>query len=182
MNVPPIDFPFTLIVGLCLAFGVGLAICVGRLLSHDTHTQVSMDWLLQLSSERYRPMLRLLSDDDIAFLRSQPGYRPSMASKLRAQRCQILKAYLKSLNQDFRSVCTAIRTLMVHSHQDRPDLARALFRYQLSFSVNMTMVRVRMIFYRGGLGSVDVSRLVKLFDLTRLELRSLAPSAMPASL
>ena len=95
MNIPPIDFSFSLVAGICLGFGLCLAVCVGRILSHDSAQKVNPEWLLQLSTERYRPMLRLLSDDDVAFLRAQPGFRPSMAAKLRAQRCQILKAYLK---------------------------------------------------------------------------------------
>jgi hypothetical protein len=182
MNIPPIDFPFSLILGICLAFGVCLAVCVGRILSRDTTNQVNSEWLLQLSTERYRPMLRLLGDDDVAFLRAQPGFRPPMAAKLRAQRCQILCGYLRSLDRDFRYMCAGIKTLMVQSHQDRPDLARALFRYQFSFSVGMIVVRAKMLCYRMGLGTVDVANLVALFDLTRLQLRNLAPVSARATL
>lgn len=174
MNLPPIDFPFSLILGVCLGFGVCLAICVGRILSHDSAQDVNPEWMLQLSTERYRPMLRLLSQDDVAFLRAQPGFRPPMAAKLRAQRCQILRAYLSSLDMDFRLMCAAIKILMVQSHQDRPDLARALYRYQLSFAASMLMVKAGMIFYRLGVGRVNVARLVALFDVTRIQLRSLA--------
>lgn len=182
MTIPPIDFPFSLIFGICLCFGVCLAVCVGRILSRGNAAPVNLEFLLQLSTERYRPMLRLLSDEDADFLRAQPGYKPSMSAKLRAQRCQILRAYLKSLDQDFRYMCSAIKSLMVQSHHDRPDLARALFRYQLSFATGMMMVQVRILFYRAGLGTVDVGGLVNLFDVTRLQLRTLTPIATAASL
>jgi hypothetical protein len=182
MNIPPIDFPFALILGICLAFGVCLAICVGRILTHDPAKTVNPEWLLQLSTERYRPMLRLLGEDDLAFLRAQPGFRPSMAATLRAQRYQILRAYLKSLDLDFHRMCAAMKVLMLQSHQDRPDLARALFRYQLSFTFGMFLVQAKMMFYRMGLGTVDVARLVSLFDAARLQLKTLAPVMSPASL
>jgi hypothetical protein len=182
MNIPPIDFPFSLIFGICLGFGVCLAVCVGRILSNDPTQNVDADWLLELSTERYRPMLRLLGDEDVAFLRAQPGFRPSMAAKLRAQRCQILSAYLRSLDLDFRWMCAAIKVLMVQSRQDRPDLARTLFRYQVSFAAGILMARVQLMFYRLGLGKVDVAGLVALFDITRVQLRNLAPAISPASL
>jgi hypothetical protein len=125
-------------------------------------------------------MLRLLSEDDVAFLRAQPGFRPSMAAKLRAQRCEILRVYLRSLNSDFRLMCAAIKILMVQSHRDRPDLARTLFRYEFSFALGLLSVRTKMIFYRLGVGKVDVVRLVDLFDVTRHQLRSLAPATLLA--
>jgi hypothetical protein len=178
MNVPPIDFPFSLVLGICLGFGMCLAICVGRILSHDSGPSPSPEWLMQLSTERYRPMLRLLSEEDIAFLRAQPGFRPSMAAKLRAQRCQILKAYLRSLDADFRRMCVGIKALMVQSHQDRPDLARLLFQHQLKFSAYMMLVKVRMVLYRLGLGKVEVASLVTLFDVTRGQLRTLVPAGL----
>jgi hypothetical protein len=182
MNLPPIDFPFSLIFGICLGFGVCLAVCIGRILSDGAVQNVNADWLLQLSTERYRPMLRLLGEDDVAFLRAQPGFRSPMVARLRAQRCQILRAYLKSLDVDFRGMCAAIKLLMVQSHHDRPDLARALFRYQLSFAAGILLVRMKMIFYRLGLAKVDVASLIVLFDITRVQLRNLAPALEPVSL
>jgi hypothetical protein len=180
MNLP-IDIPYS-VIGVCLVFGVVLAICVGRFLTRDHKMHVNPEWALQLSTERYRPMLRLLSDDDVAFLRAQPGFKPSMAAKLRAQRCQIFQAYMHSLDRDFRALCAATKTLIVQSHQDRPDLARALFRTQFSFTAAMWSAKLQMLFYRLGVGTVDASGLVARFDLTRTKLRDLAPAVMAASL
>ncbi len=182
MNISSIDVPFSVVIGVCVVLGICLAICVSRLLTRDAKVRLDPEWALQLSSERYRPMLRLLSDDDVAFLRAQPGFRPFMAAKLRAQRCQIFRAYLRSLDLDFRSLCATIKAMMVQSHQDRPDLARALFRYQFSFAVGMMSAQMKMTLYRLGLGTVDATGLVAVFDVTRAQLRNMAPAVMAASL
>ena len=58
---------------------------------------LNADWIDDLSVERYRPMLRLLDERDIEFLRSQPGFTPRMAARLRAQRTQIFRGYLRNL-------------------------------------------------------------------------------------
>jgi hypothetical protein len=176
------DLPIYAIFGVCLGLGAWLAACVARILSEAPQRHMGTDWLVQLSTERYRPMLRLLGEEDFAFLRAQPGFRPSMVARLRAQRCKILRAYLRSLDLDFRRMCAAIGFLMVQSSQDRPDLARALYRYRVSFAAGMMTVRVKMMFYRLGLGKVDVRGLVGVFETTRVQLKTLVPAMAPASL
>ena len=73
-----------------------------------------------------------------------------------------------------------MKVLMLQSQFDRPDLASVLVRHQVSFAWGVALVNARLIFYRWGFSGVDVSGLVKTFDVMRLELRSLAPSAMGA--
>ena len=120
-------------------------------------------------------MLRMLDTGDIEFLRSQPGFTPRMATKLRAQRTQIFRGYLKSLESDFARVCSAIKLVMLYSNHDRPELAEALIRQQITFACSMMTVRVRVVLYSLGVCGVDVTDLVKLFDSMRLELRTLVP-------
>src|SRR6266567_1345499 len=79
-----------------------------RLGSADSCLPVTAQWIEELSVERYRPMMRLLSSADIEFLRAQPGFTPKMESRLRSQRCQIFRGYLKCLDTDFRRVCMAL--------------------------------------------------------------------------
>ena len=123
-------------------------------------------------------MMRLLDGGDIQFLRTQPGFTPQMASKLRKQRSQIFRGYLRSLQADFGRVCAAIKLIMLHSKRDRPELAASLLRNQAMFAIGMVGVEFRLGLYRLGLCGVDVSSLVKNFDSMRLELRLLVPSAM----
>jgi hypothetical protein len=140
---------------------------------------VTAEWIDELSIERYRPMARLLDGGDMEFLRSQPGFTPKILNKLRTQRCQIFRGYLRCLQSDFGRVCSAIKLVMLQSKHDRPDLAAALIRHQMMFATGMVMVHCRLFLYSWGLGGVDVAGLVKSFDRMRLELRTLIPAAVP---
>jgi hypothetical protein len=139
---------------------------------------VTIEWMETLSVDRYRPMLRLLEQDDLGFLRSHPGFRPAMARRLRRQRALIFQGYLRNLAFDFQRTCIALKMIMLHSRCDRPDLAHALLRAQTAFARGLVLVRLRLVLYRLGLASVDVTGLVKLFDVMQLELRSLVPVAI----
>jgi hypothetical protein len=141
---------------------------------------VTAAWIDELSVERYRPMMRLLDHRDVEFLRSQPGFTPGMLRRLRAQRALIFREYLRCLSEDFHRVCAALKLLMLQSRHDRPDLAAALLRQQTLFWGAMLQARFRLVLYRAGLGGVDVSELVQIFDGMRIELRSLVPATMGA--
>jgi len=138
---------------------------------------VTAEWIDELSIERYRPMMRLLDGGDLEFLRSQPGFTSSMAGKLRAQRCQIFRGYLRCLSNDFGRVCSAIKLVMLQSKHDRPDLATALLRNQMMFATGIVVVQCRLFLYRWGLCGVDVTSIVKIFDMMRIELRTLVPAS-----
>ena len=137
---------------------------------------VTAEWIDELSIERYRPMMRLLDAEDLEFLRTQPGYTPKMASQLRIQRCQIFREYLRCLTADFGRVCAAMKLVMLQSRRDRPDLAGALLRNQILFASGVMGVQFRLTLYQWGLCGVDVTSLVKIFEMMRLELRTLVPS------
>jgi hypothetical protein len=133
------------------------------------------EWIGELSVERYRPMLRLLDDSDLAFLCRQPGFDRRMARRLRRQRCQIFRAYLDSLGDDFGKMCSALRVLMVNSAVDRPDLASALTRKHSEFRLCMLRARWRLLLYRWGNGCVDIGSLMNLFDNMCGELQGMIP-------
>lgn len=162
-----------------LALAVALFLLVRKMASNGSSLPLNAEWIDELSIERYRPMMRLLDGGDLEFLRSQPGFTPRMASRLRAQRCQIFRGYLRCLNADFQRVCTAIKVLMLQSQQDRPDLAGLLVQHQVMFAWGMGMAYFRLFLFRWGLSGVDVTSLVKNFDLMRVELRRLVPATLP---
>lgn len=140
---------------------------------------VTAGWIDELSPERYRPMMRLLGSGDIEFLRSQAGYTRKMESTVRAQRCQIFRGYLQCLNMDFKRVCMALKLVLVQSEQDRPDLSAVLVHHQIMFASGLLSVYFRLFLYRWGICAVDVTGLVQIFDVMRIELRNIIPAAMP---
>lgn len=163
------------LLGAGLVFGLGLVLRKVAFSSGDL--PVTAEWIDELSIERYRPMLRLLDGKDLEFLRAQPGFTPAMEKQLRRQRCQIFRGYLRSLSLDFRRVCAALKLLMLYSKNDRPDLAGALLHHQFVFGLSFLQVQFSLQLYSWGLCDVSVGELMTVFDTTRLELRSLVPSA-----
>ncbi|HKE22905.1 MAG TPA: hypothetical protein VKB88_10980 [Bryobacteraceae bacterium] len=168
-------------LGILALLGVGLAVALGLVLRKVAFSSgdlpVTAEWIDELSVERYRPMLRLLDGKDLEFLRAQPGFTPTMEKQLRRQRCQVFRAYLRSLSLDFRRVSAAIKLLMLYSNNDRSDLAGALLHHQLVFGLSFLQVECAVLLYRWGLCDVNVGDLMKIFDMTRVELRSLVPSS-----
>jgi hypothetical protein len=136
---------------------------------------VTTDWLDDLSFERYRLMLRLLAEEDQRFLRKQPGFSPRMAARFRTQRCQFVRGYIRSMQVDFGRICATSKVVMVQSQQDRPDLASALVRSQITFKFGLAAAQFRLFLYRWGLGRVEVTSFLKVVEQMRLELRTFVP-------
>lgn len=162
---------------LILCIGLGAAY-IGFLRQASTVRDglpITTDWINELSIERYRPMARLLDQDETEFLAGHRSYTPEMAARLRRQRCQVFREYLRYLSDDFRRVSMAMGVLMVQSRYDRPDLARALIRRRLAFAIRLALIRIRLLLYCRGCCRVDGSALVQTFDGLRLDLQSLMP-------
>jgi hypothetical protein len=149
-----------------------------RLGSADCTLPVTAEWIDELSTDRYRPMMRLLDSREIEFLGSQAGFTTKMGSRLRAQRCQIFRGYLRCLDMDFQRVCTALKLVLVHSGQDRPDLSAVLVHHQIMFASGLLAAHFRLFLYRWGICTVDVNQLMRIFDAMRIELRHLVPQAI----
>jgi hypothetical protein len=96
--------------------------------------------------ERYASLRWLLKDARLRLLRSR-GAR-EREKRIRLRRYRIVSGRLQSLKQDFAQVCASIKRLMVHSPNDRPDLASHLFRAQLEFAFQMLVLRLRLLRYR----------------------------------
>ena len=148
-----------------------------KLDSPNRSLPVTAEWIDELSIDRYRPAMRLLDSRDIEFLRSQAGYTPKMESKMRAQRCQIYRGYLRCLETDFQRVCTALKLVLVQSEQDRPDLSSVLLQNQILFATGLLAVHFRLILYGWGICTVDADGLMRIFDGMAFELRHRVPAA-----
>ncbi len=160
---------------VCLAVGAVLAFLFRRLIAGPKSLPVSVDWINDLSIARYRPMERLLAEDDFRFLASQPGVDKRMLRRLRSERRKVFREYLACLSRDFSLVGAALRLMMMCSAQDRPDLAGILYKQQALFAVGMLAIQGRLLLHACGLGTVDVRGLVRSMEFMRLELRHMIP-------
>ncbi len=89
---------------------------------------------------------------DLDFLRAQPGFKPCIEDRHRAQRSRLFREYLRNLDEDFGNICAALKVLMVQSQHDRPDLALGPW--------GLTVVQLRLLCYRYGFGTVDTGGLL----------------------
>jgi len=149
---------------LVAAAGLLFACLFRRLIAPDRFLQPSLGWCNYFSIDRYRPMERLFSDEDYRFLADQPGYSPRLARRLKAERRRIFRQYLRSLGRDFNRLYTAARFLILQSPEDRPDLVTALLRQRLVFRYAMAVVHWRLALQTLGIGTVDVSGLVRALE------------------
>jgi hypothetical protein len=173
------DFVIATLIVTGAVLILSLALLIRKVSAPGGSLPVTAEWIDELSIERYRPMMRLLDDGDLEFLRTQPGFTVQMVTRLRIQRCQIFRGYLRCLSGDFGRVCAAIKLVMLQSRHDRPELASALMHNQVLFATGVCSAYFRLFLYRWGLCGVDVTGLVKIFDMMRVELRGLVPSTMP---
>lgn len=163
----------------CVAVGAALVFVI-RTVSRPGSLPVTADWIDELSMDRYRPMARLLDEQEFREMRSHPGMTSGTLSQLRRERCRVFRGYLRSLSNDFSRICLALKLLMMQAGEDRPDLASTLIRTQIAFACGMTLVQVRLALFSMGVGTVEVGSLLKIFDGLRIELRTLVPATMMA--
>ena len=166
-------------LALVVSAGVGV-LAVGaffllfrHILARNRNSEVSPEWCRDFSIARYRPMERLFVEEDYDFLASHPGFHPGISRKLRAERRQIFRHYLRCLRRDFDRLLAAAKLVLVHASKDRPELATPLFKQRLVFQYAMFMVEVRLALQALGLGTVDVRGLVGSLESMRDQLRML---------
>lgn len=175
-----IDFLLVIFMLLLLLSVAAGFVWLLREIGAEGSLPLTADWITELSAERYRPMMRLLQADDLAFLKSQPGYTTARESQFRMQRVQVVRGYLRCLHADFRRISIAIRVLMVQSRDDRPDLARVLVRRRMVYTAAAAMVHGRLFLYRWGICGVDATGLMRTFEQMRQDLRALLPQRVLA--
>ena len=100
--------------------------------------------------DRYRPMSRLLSLEDTELISD-----PALRRKLRIQRRDIFRGYLLSLTRDYGKLLGEVRLIMAQSGIDRPDLAKALIRNQVLFSLARCRIEFRLGLYALGIGKAE---------------------------
>lgn len=175
------DLVLALAAFVCLSVGAALVFLFRRLIAGPKSLPVSVDWINDLSVARYRPMERLLSEEDYSFLASHPGFDKKLLRRIRSERRRVFRGYLGCLSRDFALVGAALRLMMMYSSQDRPDLAGILYKQQALFAIAMLGVQWRLLLHACGLGNVDVRGLVRAMEQMRLELRQMIPAESAAA-
>lgn len=132
--------------------------------------------LPSVSVDRYRPMLRLLGDEDLDFVAGNANLRRT----LRAKRRELFRTYLRCLARDYALLLAGVRAVMIQSGVDRPDLARALAKNRTLFAFTMYKVEIRLLLHAIGIGKVEVSGLVDTLEALRAQVRALSPVASAA--
>ena len=153
---------------------------VYRTLSSRQSSEISLGQYSEPSPNKYRPMERLLREDDFRFLAGQPGFSPKMGRRFRAERRRIFRGYLRHLRTDFRGMSQTVQALMVHASDDRRDLAIAVIRLRLLFAVGMLAIETRLLLHTVGVGTVDVSGLVESFETMQAQIRLLLATPQAA--
>src|SRR5882672_9338967 len=144
-----------------------------RKLSSQPDSEVAVDQCLVLSIEKYRPMERLLQEDDFRFLAAQPGFSPQLGRRFRTERRKVFGGYLRNLRKDFGRLSMALRVLIVHSVEDRGDLAASLMRLRLTFALGMLAVEGRLLLHAAGVGVVNVRGLVESLETMQAQIQIL---------
>jgi hypothetical protein len=126
-------------------------------------------------ADRYRPMLRLLSDADLKFA----GRNPALRAKVAAGRRELFRAYVRCLTKDYGRLLGSIRLLMVESGVDRPDLAKALAKNRFVFAMALCRIDLHLRLHALGLSNVDVSGLMEALDGLRATMNVMTPVAVP---
>lgn len=121
---------------------------------------------------RYRPMARLLSTDDEALVAAN---KP-LARQLKRQRVEIFRQYLSCLSADYGKLLAGLRFEMAESGVDRPELATALLKNQVYFTLALCRIEYRLFFHSYGFGLVDVSGLVEALTALRTRIEVSGPA------
>ncbi|HLJ12857.1 MAG TPA: hypothetical protein VKV15_00050 [Bryobacteraceae bacterium] len=171
----------TILVAALLSAGLGLGFLalLIRMRFSAVQPPPETSWLNGFSLSKYRLMERLLSEADYEFLATQPGYRPSIAKKLRQERRKIFRAYLRSLARDFRRLHGIARWMITHGCEDRPDLALRLVKQQTHFFLVWSLIEIRITLHAG---NIDVRGLVGSVQHLWDQIGNMVPAASEAAL
>ena len=131
------------------------------------------------SLDRYEPMGRLMAEEDLVFLKSQPGYRAEMGERWKRERRRIFRLYLAELKADFRRLHAQARELVAASGADSAPLMEVLMKQQFTFMIATTALEFRLALQWIGIGKVDITPLIQMVEAMRVDLsQRTAPHAV----
>lgn len=149
----------------------GLIWVLTRMILHRRSSAASVsDETDGFSLNRYQPMGRLMDEEDLVFLKSQPGYRAEMGERWKRERRRIFRLYLAELKADFRRLHAQARELVAVSGADSSALVEVLMKQQFTFMMAIAALEIRLALHWAGIGRVDVTPLIQLVEAMRVDL------------
>jgi hypothetical protein len=131
------------------------------------------------SLDRYQSMGCLMTEEDLVFLKSQPGYRAEMGERWKRERRRIFRLYLAELKADFRKLHAHARELVAASGADSAGLVELLMKQQFTFMMATTALEFRLALQWIGIGRADITPLIQLIEAMRIDLaQRTAPHAV----
>ena len=115
-------------------------------------------------------MAGLLADDDLVFLKAQPGYCAAMGAQWKRERRRIFRLYLRELKNDFRLLHLQARELVAQSGADSAGLVEVLMKQHMIFLRATTALEFRLALQAMGIGKVDVAPFMQLIEAMRADL------------
>jgi hypothetical protein len=130
------------------------------------------------SLDRYQPMGHLMAEEDLVFLKAQPGYRAEIGERWKRERRRIFRLYLAELKADFRRLHAHARQLVAGSGADSAALVEVLMKQQFTFLMATTALEFRLALQQIGIGKVDITPLIEMVEAMRVDLAQMtAPHA-----
>lgn len=112
--------------------------------SSKTQAGVAAEQQVEFSPARYEPMARLMSDEDLRFLKAQPGFSPEIGKKFKRERRRIFRLYLQSLAGDFHRLHARARAVVASLPAENSILVGILLRQQVRFWYELAAVEMHL--------------------------------------
>lgn len=151
--------PLLPILGASLVLLVLLCWLFARLVRTRRVFDIDLAWWNAFSPERYKPVTRLLSDEDLEYAQELAGSNRKLASAFRRRRIQLMRRYLKEMSDDFNRL-QAVGQLMVEAGTAGRQLRELLFEQRLRFTLAMWSAELHTLGFRLGISRVDASGLL----------------------
>ena len=171
--------------GAAILLLAAFAFTVRSMLASRHEGEHAASALSDVRVDKYRPIARLMSSDDLEFLRSQPGFVPSMERRFRAQRRGLMRQYLREMESDFNAIYRGATHLLMLAPVDQPELVAQLSSQRWTFARRIAIVRFNLCLDTLGVRPVEVGGLLESFSSVQrqfaaLSEMTLAPAAMSA--
>jgi hypothetical protein len=152
---------------LVIACLVGVILALGGIprMLRARRAEPTREWFESFDFTRYEALLQLLAPDDFNFLRSQPGYTPELAARLKADRLAIAQSYLDELQTNVCLLLKYANRASAHAAADGDNFSAFLLMQEFRFTVTVARLRCEL-----GLMRLGVDRQIefqKLLDTVR---------------